>query len=187
MKRWSQNEGTRRHLWNRALILPLCACLVLAGSVTHPVWSAGASEDERLHELLRGKKVHAAFKSYGFVSGQVLDVQDKALRIDVTKSFNPSLISTGVQDIPIGRISTVRWTAGSKNRKIFFTVGFAIGILGGLWNAGSSASLDGANVFALMGTTAGGGLLGYFVGSTMDHRSIDLGTHRPPAGRAPKK
>ena len=57
MKRWSQNEGTRRHLWNRALILPLCACLVLAGSVTHPVWSSGASEDERLHDqLLRGQE-----------------------------------------------------------------------------------------------------------------------------------
>ena len=182
MKRWSQNEGTRRHLWNRALILPLCACLVLAGSVTHPVWSAGASEDERLHELLRGKKIHAAFKNYGFVSGQVKEVQDKALRVDVTKSFNPRLISTGVQDIPIGRISTVRWTAGSKNRKIFFTVGFAIGIVGGLWLTGS-----GANVLAFMGTTAGGGLLGYFVGSRMDHRSIDLGTHRPPTGRPPKK
>ena len=182
MKRWSQNEGTRRHLWNRALILPLCACLVLAGSVTHPVWSAGASEDERLHELLRGKKVHAAFKSYGFVSGQVLDVQDKALRIDVTKSFNPSLISTGVQDIPIERISTVRWTAGSKNRKIFFTVGFAIGIVGGLWLTGS-----GANVLAFMGTTAGGGLFGYAVGWGLDQKSITLETHRPKVARATRK
>ena len=187
MKRWSQNEGARRHLRNRALILPLCACLVLASSVMHPVWSAGASEDDRLQDQLQGQTVQVAFKGYGLMEGQVLDVQENALRIDVTKSFNLRMISPGIQDIPIERISTVRWTAGSKNRKIFFTVGFAIGILGGLWNAGSSASLDGANVFALMGTTAGGGLLGYFLGSTMDHRSIDLGTHRPPARRAPKK
>ena len=166
-------------LWKRALILPLCVCLVLASSVTHPVWSAGASRDDQLHDLLRGKKIHAVFKGHGFVAGQVKEVQEDSLRVDVTKSFNPGLISTGVQDIPIERISTVRWTAGSKNRKVFFAVGLVTGIVGGRWLAGS-----GANVLAFMGTTAGGGLLGYMAGWGMDQRKITLETHRSKAAGA---
>ena len=184
MKRWTQHEGTRRRPWNQVLILPLWACLVLAGSVTNPVWSAGSSEDERLHDLLRGKRVHAAFKNSGFVAGQVKEVREDALRVDVTKSFNPRLISPGVHDhdILIERISTVRWTEGSKNRKLFFTVGLATGVVAGLWLAGS-----GANVLAFIGTTAGGGLLGYMAGWGMDQKSVTLETPRPKAGGAPRK
>ena len=173
--RGTRHEGNGRHLWKRAFVLPLCACLVLAGSATNPVWSAGASDDERLHDLLKGKNVHAVFKNYGFVAGQVKEVRGDALRVDVTKSFNPRLISPGVHDIPIERISTVRWTAGSKNRKIFFTVGLATGVVAGLGLAGS-----GANVLAFMGTTAGGGLLGYMAGWGMDQRKITLDP--PPGG-----
>ena len=167
--------------------MPLCVCLALASSLTHPVSSAGASKDDRLQDQLQGHEVQVAFKGHGFMEGQVLDVQDNALKVDVTKSFNPGLISTGIQDIPIERISTVRWTAGSKNRKIFFTVGLMTGIVGGLWMAGSEGSLSGTKVLGLIGSTAGGGLLGYFVGSRMDQKSINFGTHRPMTGGRPGK
>ena len=182
MKPHKQSEETGRHLWGQVLILPLCVCLVLASSATHPVWSVGASEDEGKLERLKGKKIHAVFKNYGFVTGQVKEVQDDTLRIDVSKSFNPRLISTGIQNIPIERISNVRWTAGSRNRKLFFTVGLATGVVAGLWLAGS-----GANVLAFMGTTAGRGLLGYMAGWGMDQKSITLVTPQPKTGGAPRQ
>ena len=134
MKGRSQHGATSRRFWKRIFILPLCACLVIACGVTNPVWSADASEDKRLHKLFRGQQVNATLKNSGaYLEGRVEVVRDDVLRIDVTKSFQPSSISTGVHDIPIETISTVRWAEGSKNRVILTTVGILGGLVAGLW------------------------------------------------------
>ena len=180
MKRRSQHEPTSRRLYNRFVILPLGVCLVLAGSVTNPVWCAAAFEDKRLHKLFRGQQVNATLKNPGgYLEGRVEKVLNGLVTVDVEKSSRLSSIPLGFQDVPIDRLTTVRWTKGSKNRKIFFTVGLVTGIVGGLWLAGSGGSLDGANLLAVMGTTAGGGLLGYVVGWRMDRKSITLDHHQP--------
>ena len=174
-RRRSQHRGTGRRFWNRVIILPLCAGLVIACGVTNPVWSAGASEDKQLHKLFRGQQVNATLKnSRGYFKGRVEKVLNGFMTVDVEKSSRLSSIPRGFQEIPVERVSTVRWTEGSKHRKIFFTVGLVTGIVGGLWLAGSGGSLDGANLLAVMGTTAGGGLLGYMVGWRMDQKSVKL-------------
>ena len=132
MKRRSQHEATGQHFWNCVGILPLGICLVLAGNVTYPVRGADAFEDKRLHKLFRGQQVNATLKnSRGYFEGRVEKVLNGFMTVDVEKSSRLSAIPRGFQEIPIERMSTVRWTEGSKNRKIFFTVGLVTGVVGG--------------------------------------------------------
>ena len=175
MKRRSQHQGTGRRFWNRVVILPLCACLVIACGVTNPVWSADASEDKRLHKLFRGQQVNATLKNPGgYLEGRVEKVLNGLVIVDIEKSSRLSSIPMGLQEVPIDRLSTVRWRQGSKYKVILTTVGVLGGLVAGLWVGmpEDSRRWGGGNILALMLFPALGGTFGHFSGKGLDQRQI---------------
>ena len=174
MKRRSQHEGTGRRFWNRVIILPLCTCLVIACGVTNPVWSADASGDKRLHKLFRGQQVNATLKNPGgYLEGRVEKVFNGLATVDVEKSTDLGSIPLGLQEVPIDRLSTVRWRQGSKYRVILTTVGVLGGLVAGLW-----VGWEEGNNLPLVLFPALGGTLGHFSGKGLDQRQIIFESQR---------
>ena len=95
--------------------------------------------------------------------------------VDVETSTNLGSIPLGFQEIPIDRLSTVRWRQGSKYRVILTTVGVLGGLVAGLWIGMPEDSLHwgGGNIVPLMIFPAlGGNLRAFFgkaVGPETDH------------------
>ena len=175
MKRRSQHEGTGRCFWNRVVILPLCTSLVIACGVTNPVWSADTSEDKRLHKLFRGQQVNATLKNPGgYLEGRVEKVLNGLVTVDVEKSSRLSSIPMGLQEVPIDRLSTVRWRQGSKYKVILTTVGVLGGLVAGLWVGMPEDTLHwgGGNLLPLVLFPALGGTVGHFSGKGLDQRQI---------------
>ena len=177
MKRRSQHQGTGRRSWKRVIILPLCTCLVITCSVTNSIWSADASEDKRLHKLFRGQQVNATLKNPGgYLEGRVEMVHKGLVAIDVEKSSRSSSIPLGFQEIPVDRLSTVRWRQGSKYRVILTTVGILGGLVAGLWVGWE----EGKNL-PLVLIPALAGTFGHYSGKRLDQRSITLSPTVAPA------
>ena len=181
MKRWSQYEGTGQRFSHRALILPLCACLVIACSVSNGVRAAEAPESERLHKLFRGQPVNATLKNPGaYLEGRVEKVHNGFVTVDVETSSHLDSIPLGFQEIPIDRLSTVRWRQGSKYRVILTTVGVLGGLVAGLW-IGMPEDVHhwgGGNIVPLMIFPALGGTFGHFSGKRLDQRQIIFESQR---------
>ncbi len=104
-------------VWNRVIVLPLCACLLAAGSAQgaeNQVLSVGASETERLRDLLSRKRIDAFLADGTHLRGRVKEIQDGFLTVDIKKSTGPNPVMRGLQDIPTDRISTVQFTPVSR-------------------------------------------------------------------------
>ena len=181
MMRWSQYEGTGQPFSNRALVLPLNACLVLAYSVSNAVQAAEASESERLHKLFRGQQVNVTLKNPGaYMEGRVEKVHKGSVTVDVETSSHLSSIPLGFQEIPVDRLSTVRWRQGSIYQVILTTVGVLGGLVAGLWIGMPEDSLHwgGGNILPLMLFPALGGTVGHFSGKRLDQRQIIFESQR---------
>ena len=59
-----------------------------------------------------------------FLEGRVEKVHNGSVTVDVETSTNLGSIPLGFQEIPIDRLSTVRWRQRSKYRVILTTVAF---------------------------------------------------------------
>ena len=75
------------------VVLPLCACLLGATSAQaaeNQVLSVSGSETERLRELIIRKQINALLTDDNRLRGQIQEVQDGFLAIDIKKSTGPS-------------------------------------------------------------------------------------------------
>ena len=105
--------------------------------------------------------------------------------VDVKESSGPRPSGTGLQSIPTDRISTVRFTQHTRWRRALFGTLFALGgvALGFIssmpeWN-GESWNRTYSTV--LIGTAAGGGVTGYFLGRQKDKQNVTVEIQQPDA------
>ena len=177
MIRSNRQEGTAGWLWRRLMVLPLCVCLLTSCSARRQVLSVSVSETERLRELLDRKRIDASFADGTRVGGRVQEVQDGLLVVDVKESTDPSPVPLGLQSIPTDQISNAQFTQYKGYKRGLFGTLFALGGLGlGLifaielnentWTKASST--------AAAGTTAGLGVLGYFLGRERDKQNVTV-------------
>lgn len=120
-------------MWRRVIVLPLCVCLLAAGSAQaaeNQVLSVRASETELLRDLLSGKRINASFTDGTRLRGRVKEVQDGLLRVDIKKTSDPNSVPRGLQDIPTDRISTVQFTRYQGNKRLLLGTAFSLGGLG---------------------------------------------------------
>ena len=90
-------------LWRHVVVLPLCVCLLAAGSAQaaeNQVLYVRASETERLRDLLSGKRINASFLDGSRLKGRVKEIQEAFLRVDIKKTSDPNLLPRGLQDLP---------------------------------------------------------------------------------------
>ena len=125
--------GNSARLWKQIVVLPLCVCLLAAGNgqgAENQVLSVGASETERLRELLSGERIDAFFADGSYLEGRVKEIQDSLLTVDIKKSTGPSPVPRGLQDIPMDRISTVQFTRYKGVKRALLGTAFFLGGLG---------------------------------------------------------
>ena len=191
MIRPSRQEGTGGCLWKQIVVLPLCVCLLAAGNVQgaeNQVLSVGASEAERLRELLSGERINAFLADGSYLEGRVKEIQDSLLTVDIKKSTGPSPVPRGLQDIPTDRISTVQFTRykGPKVRLLIGTIltigGLALGAV-----LTSEKFNRAGNVALVVGSGVGMGILGYRWGKEMDERDVTLVIQQLEASGGPLK
>ena len=176
-------------VWKRIVVLPLCICLLSAcGTARNQVLSVRTSETERLRELLDRKRIDASFADGTHVGGRVHEVQDGLLAVDVKESTGPSPVPLGLQRIPMDQISTAQFTQYKGYKRGLFGTLLALGGLGlGLifaielnentWTKASST--------AAAGTTAGLGVLGYFLGRERDKQNVTVEIQQSDASGGP--
>ena len=178
-------------MWRRVIVLPLCVCLLAAGSAQaaeNQVLSVRASETELLRDLLSGKRINASFTDGTRLRGRVKEVQDGLLRVNIKKTSNPNSVPRGLQDIPTDRISTVQFTRYEGNKRLllgtlFFGGGYglAVGIIEG------REGYSGGRTAAAIGVWSGMTVLGYLWGKKKDKKNVTLVIQQPdPTGGSVK-
>ena len=185
MIRSNRQEGTAGRLWRRLIVLPLCICLLSAcGTARKQVLSVRTSETERLRDLLSRKRIDASFADGTHVAGRVQEVQDGLLVVDVKESVGPTPSGTGLQSVPMDRISTVQFTQrkGSK-RTLLGILGTFLGLSIGYVGA-ASESLSRPDGFWI-GTTAVGGFIGYMWGREEDKENVTVVIQQPDVSGGP--
>ena len=172
-------------LWKRLVVLSLCVCLLMACSARKQVLSVSVSDTERLRDVLIRKRIDASFADGTQVGGRGREVQDGLLMVDVKKSVGPSPSGTGLQSIPTDRISTVRFTQHTRYRRALFGPLFALGgvALGLLIVEAefSGESWSRSDRAVVIGTPAGAGVLGYFLGRQKDKQNVTVEIQQPDA------
>ena len=166
-------------------MLPLCVCLLTACSARKQVLSVSVSDTERLRDVLIRKRIDASFADGTQVGGRGREVQDGLLMVDVKKSVGPGPSGTGLQSIPTDRISTVRFTQHTRWRRALFGPLFALGgvALGLLIVEAefSGESWSRSDRAVVIGTPAGAGVLGYFLGRQKDKQNVTVEIQQPDA------
>ncbi len=169
-------------MWNRVIVLPLCACLLAAGSAQgaeNQVLSVGASETERLRDLLSRKRIDAFFADGTHLRGQIKEIQDGFLTVDIKKSTGPNPVVRGLQDITTDRISTVQftWYQGYKSAlfgTLFFLGGLGLGWATAVMLSGPRASFTNTEVAVWIGVCGGMTALGALWGQKKDKKNVTL-------------
>ena len=183
MIRSNRQEGTAGWLWKRLIVLPLCVCLLTACSARKQVLSVSVSDTERLRDLLNRKRIDASFTDGTQVGGRVREVQDGLLMVDIKESSGPSPSGTGLQSIPTDRISTVRFTQRKGYRRALFGPLFALGgvYLGTFIISFGRGGWSRSDRAVVIGTSAGAGVLGYFLGRHKDKQNVTVEIQQPDA------
>ena len=176
-------------VWKQVIVLPLCVCLLAAGSAQaaeNQVLSVRASETERLRDLLSGKRINASFADGNRLQGRVKEVQAGLLTVDIKKTSDPNSLPRGLQDIPTDRISTVQFTRYKGYKRVLLGVGFflggyglAVGIIEG--REGSSGVRTATAIGGWSAMTA----LGYLWGKKKDKKNVTLVIQQPEASGGP--
>ena len=176
-------------VWKQVVVLPLCVCLLAAGSAQateNQVLSVRASETELLRDLLSGKRINAFLADGSYLEGRVQEIQDGLLTVDIKKSTGPNPVPRGLQDIPTDRISTVQFTRYKGYKRVLLGVGFflggyglAVGIIEG--REGSSGVRTATAIGGWSAMTA----LGYLWGKKKDKKNVTLVIQQPEASGGP--
>ena len=180
-------------MWRRVIVLPLCVCLLAAGSAQaaeNQVLSVRASETELLRDLLSGKRINASFTDGTRLRGRVKEVQDGLLRVDIKKTSDPNSVPRGLQDIPTDRISTVQFTRYQGNKRLLLGTAFSLGGLGlgaGAQTMVNENEVTAASAAAWIGVWSGMTVLGYLWGKKKDKKNVTLVIQQPdPTGGSVK-
>ena len=176
-------------MWRRVIVLPLCVCLLAAGSAQaaeNQVLSVRASETELLRDLLSGKRIDASFADGNRLRGRVKEVQAGLLRVNIKKTSDPNSLPRGLQDLPTDRISTVQFTRHQGNKRLllgtlFFGGGYglAVGIIEG------REGYSGGRTAAAIGVWSAMTILGYLWGKKKDKKNVTLVIQQPEASGGP--
>ena len=187
MIRTNRQEGTAVRRWKRLIVLPLCVCLLMACSARKQVLSVGVSDTERLRDLLNRKRIEVSLADGAQVEGRVREVQDGLLTVDVKESSGPSPGGTGLQSIPTGRISTVRFTQRKGYRRALFGPLFALGgvYLGMLIISMGRGGWSRDDRAVITVTPAGAGVLGFLLGRHKDKQNVTLEIQQSDASGVP--
>ena len=177
-------------MWRRVVVLPLCVCLLAAGSAQaaeNQVLSVRASETELLRDLLSGKRINASFTDGTRLDGRVKEIQEALLRVDIKKTSDPNSVPRGLQDLPTDRISTVQFTRHEGNKR--FILG-ALGTLGGVGLGGGVATAtkgdrSGGAYLTVVVIAIGIGALGYLWGKKKDRKNVTVVIQQPEASGGP--
>ena len=170
-------------LWRQVVVLPLCVCLMATGHAQgseNQVLSIGASETERLRDLLSGKQINALFADGSCLEGRVKAIQDGLLTVDIKKSTGPNPVPRGLQDISMDRISSVQFTRYQGKERTRRAAWFALGAIP------LAAVLDiGDSTGASAGLLIGMGALGYLWGKKKDKQNVTLMIQQPDVSGGP--
>ena len=168
-------------IWKRMVVLALCICLLSACSTArNQVLSVSVSETERLRDLLIRKQINVSFVDSTHLEGRVKELESAQLVVDVKKSTGPSPVPLGLQGVPMGRISTVKFTRYQGDERTRLATWFALGaipLVAGL-GVGDSTS-------ASAGALVGMGILGYLWGRQKDKKSVTVEIQQPDASGGP--
>ena len=171
-------------MWRRVIVLPLCVCLLAAGSAQaaeNQVLSVRASETELLRDLLSGKRINASFLDGNRLQSRVKEVQAGLLRVNIKKTSDPNSLPRGLQDIPTDRISTVQFTRYEGNKRALFGTVFSlggVGLGGGVATATRGDRIGGAYLTVVI-IAIGIGTLGYLWGKKKDRKNVTLTIQQP--------
>ena len=177
-------------VWKQVIVLPLCVCLLAAGSAQaaeNQVLSVRASETELLRDLLSGKRINASFLDGNRLQGRVKEVQAGLLRVNIKKTSDPNSLPRGLQDIPTDRISTVQFTRHQGNKRLLLGT---LGTLGGVGLGGGVATAtrgdrSGGAYLTVVIIAIGVGALGYLWGKKKDKKNVTLEIQRSEASGGP--
>ena len=177
-------------VWKQVVVLPLCVCLLAAGSAQateNQVLSVRASETELLRDLLSGKRINAFLADGSYLEGRVQEIQDGLLTVDIKKSTGPNPVPRGLQDIPTDRTSTVKFTRYQGNKRVLLGT---LGTLGGVGLGGGVATAtrgdrSGGAYLTVVIIAIGVGALGYLWGKKKDKKNVTLVIQQPEASRGP--
>ena len=178
-------------MWRRVVVLPLCVCLLAAGSAqaaeNQVVLPVRASETERLRDLLSGKRINASFLDGNRLRGRVKEVQAGLLRVNIKKTSDPNSLPRGLQDIPTDRISTVQFTRYEGNKRALFGTGFSLGGvgLGGGVATATRGDRSGGAYLTVVIIAIGIGTLGYLWGKKKDRKNVTLVIQQAEASGGP--
>ena len=187
---WECFQGPGNYLRRRVVVLPLCVCLLAAGSAQaaeNQVLSVRASETELLRDLLSGKRINASFLDGNRLQGWVKEVQAGLLRVNIKKTSDPNSLPRGLQDIPTDRISTVQFTRYEGNKRALFGTGFSLGGvgLGGGVATATRGDRSGGAYLTVVIIAIGIGTLGYLWGKKKDRKNVTLVIQQPEASGGP--
>ena len=176
-------------VWRQVVVLPLCVCLLAAGSAQaaeNQVLYVRPSETERLRDLLSGKRINASFLDGNRLQGRVKEVQAGLLRVNIKKTSDPNSVPRGLQDLPTDRISTVQFTRYKGYKRLLLGAaaflggyGLAVGIIEG--REGYSGVRTATAIGAWSTMTA----LGYLWGKKKDRKNVTLVIQQPDASGGP--
>ena len=179
-------------VWRRVVVLPLCVCLLAAGSAqaakNQVVLPVRASETERLRDLLSGKRIDASFADGNRLRGRVKEVQDGLLTVDIKKTSDPNSLPRGLQDLPTDRISIVQFTRYQGNKRLLLGTAFSLGGLGlgaGAQTMVNENEVTATSAAAWIGVWSGMTVLGYLWGRKKDKKNVTLVIQRPEASGGP--
>ena len=171
-------------LWKRIVFVPLCTCMLAAGSVhaaENQALTVGASETDRLRDLLSDKRIEALFMDGTHLRGQVKEVQDGLLAVDIKKSTGPNPVLHGLQDLPTDRISTVQFTRYKGGKRFLYGALFFLGGLGlgaVVQTKVNESSVTMGSALSAVGACGGMTVLGYLWGTNKDKQNVTLTIQR---------
>ena len=165
-------------VWGQGVVLLLCVCLLAVGSASaakKEALSISATETQQLRKLLREKRIDALLQDGTHLRGRVKQIQDGLLTVHIKKSTGPSAMRRGqLQNIPLDRISTVKFTRYKGYVGVLRGIAFCLGglLLGGVVAGG----LEDSSAAGPVAGVAWGGMtaLGVWWGVKKDKRKVTL-------------
>ncbi|MEP7355170.1 MAG: hypothetical protein ABI824_18220 [Acidobacteriota bacterium] len=128
-----------------------------------------------LASLIVTQKVELTLKDGSKVRGEAIAVREETLLVDVARSSGATHYNRGSGEIPRNSITLiqVQKTGGAWGRRLGTTVGLLVGFgVGG--NAAFHTNSAGAGTAVFVGIAAGIGVLGYYVGRSLDTRETQI-------------
>ena len=170
-------------VWKQVIVLPLCVCLLAAGSAQaaeNQVLSVRASETERLRDLLSGKRINASFADGNRLQGRVKGGPGRSLDGRHQEDQRPQFAAAWTSGHPHGSDLHRAVHRYKGYKRVLLGVGFflggyglAVGIIEG--REGSSGVRTATAIGGWSAMTA----LGYLWGKKKDKKNVTLVIQQP--------